>query len=171
MVTKTRKCPDCKKVYLLTAQYFYRRTDRPDFLHYACKECHKERSKRCYHKYRRKNLINQQEYHKTRAYKKSREKYNKGIRGVLCNRFNSFKDRCNNSKNPSYGRYGGRGIKCKFKSGKEFADYVINELKIDPRGLYIDRIDNDGHYEHGNIRFVTAKISANNRRNSKDSVQ
>jgi len=41
------------------------------------------------------------------------------------------------------------------QSADDFRDYVINELKVDPRGLQIHRIDNDGHYERGNIVFVT----------------
>ena len=45
--------------------------------------------------------------------------------------------------------------------------YVIDELRVDPRGLQIDRIDNDGHYEKGNIRFVTCVENNNNRCNSK----
>ena len=78
-----------------------------------------------------------------------------------------MKERCSNPKRKAYERYGGRGIKCLFNSPDEFINYVINELQIDPRGLQIDRINNNGHYEPGNIRFVTSKINNNNRRNSK----
>lgn len=40
----------------------------------------------------------------------------------------------------------------------------MNELKIDPRGLTIDRIDNSGNYEKGNIQFITHKENNQNRR-------
>jgi len=90
--------------------------------------------------------------------------YQKTIKGCLCYRFKQIKQRCNNLKNPAYKNYGGRGIKCLFKSSQEFVDYVINELKIDPRKLCIDRISNNGHYEKGNIRFVTHKVNNNNKR-------
>lgn len=42
-------------------------------------------------------------------------------------------------------------------------NYVVDILKVDPRGFDIDRIDNNGHYEKGNIRFVTHKENCNNR--------
>lgn len=91
------------------------------------------------------------------------KKYGATINGHLRRTFNSMKRRCNNPNIHNYSRYGGRGIRNKFKSADEFVDYVINELRVDPRGLQIDRIDNNGHYEKGNIRFVTAEVNTNNR--------
>jgi hypothetical protein len=71
--------------------------------------------------------------------------------------FSNVNSRCNNPRDISYKWYGGRGIKCKFKSVDEFVSYVVNNLQI-------DRIDNNGHYERGNIRLTTAKENSNNRR-------
>lgn len=84
--------------------------------------------------------------------------------GHLRDCFVDIKQRCNNPNNEFYYCYGGRGIKCLFENATEFIQYVLIELRADPRGLLIDRIDNDGNYEKGNIRFVTAKQSAQNRR-------
>jgi len=67
-----------------------------------------------------------------------------------------------------YKDYGGRGIKVKFTSFEDFYNHIINTIKIDPRGLTIDRIDNDGHYEKGNIRFVSR---AENNRNKNHIAQ
>lgn len=95
-------------------------------------------------------------------------RYAKTIYGCLLKRFCAIKDRCYNPSSQWYHCYGGRGIKCKFKSTKEFVDYIVHELKYDEyekiKGLQIDRIDNNGHYEKGNIRFVTAIENSNNRR-------
>jgi hypothetical protein len=71
----------------------------------------------------------------------------------------SAKNRCENPDHPSYRRYGGRGIKFQFASFEEF----ITEVGPRPSGtdkkgaaLYsIDRINNDGHYENGNLRWAT----------------
>ncbi|HDY87191.1 MAG TPA: hypothetical protein ENH82_03630 [bacterium] len=72
--------------------------------------------------------------------------------------------RCENKNNEFYPRYGGRGIKiCTLwrHDFKSFYDYAIaNGWK---EGLTIDRIDNDGNYEPGNIRFVPMKIQCRNR--------
>lgn len=108
-----------------------------------------------------------QEIYKAKAAKRKREydkEYRKTIVGHLRSCFRGMKQRCNSLKYERYKDYGGRGIKCLFKSSDEFVDYVMDELKIDPRGLQIDRINNDGHYEKGNIRFVTPKENCNNRR-------
>ena len=90
------------------------------------------------------------------------KKYGTTINGKLNQTYHHMIGRCNYPNHISYHRYGGRGIKVCFKSFTEFADYVVNILQIDPRGLTIDRIDNDGHYEPGNIRFVTHKVNCQN---------
>lgn len=95
---------------------------------------------------------------------RNHKKYYSTVNGRLRQCFSGIKQRCNNPKHLSYKNYGGRGIKCFFKSPKEFIDYVTNELQVDPRGLTIDRIDNDGHYERGNIQFVTNAVNQSHRR-------
>lgn len=101
--------------------------------------------------------------HKIECIKRNKE-YRDTIIGYLRNRFLDMKRRCTDSKQECYKNYGGRGIKCLFKSSDEFVNYVIDVLKVDPRGLTIDRIDNDGNYEKGNIRFVTRIENNRNKR-------
>ena len=96
------------------------------------------------------------------------QKYYRTLIGRLVTLFSNMKGRCNNPKHISYKYYGYRGIKSHFQSSQELIDYVVNNLGYDTyekiKGLQIDRINNDGHYEPGNIRLVTAKENANNRR-------
>lgn len=100
---------------------------------------------------------------------KSSKKYQQTFIGNLRHRFRQMKERCNNPKDKDYKYYGGRSIKCLFKSANEFVNHIINDLSYDTfekiKGLQIDRIDNNGHYELGNVRFVTPKENCNNRRN------
>jgi hypothetical protein len=73
------------------------------------------------------------------------------------------KRRCNNPKSQAYGRYGARGIEFKFKSFEEF----IKEIGLRPSTEYsLDRENNDGHYEKGNVRWATYEEQANNRHTS-----
>jgi hypothetical protein len=67
------------------------------------------------------------------------------------NRYAQAKSRCQCSTNSRYSRYGGRGIEFRFISFAQF----LSVLGICPAGKTLDRIDNDGHYEIGNVRWAT----------------
>jgi hypothetical protein len=71
--------------------------------------------------------------------------------------------RCTNRNDSQYSNYGGRGIEVRFASFAEF--YVELGAKPEPKHLYsVDRIDNDGHYEKGNVRWATRSQQMRNRR-------
>ena len=76
--------------------------------------------------------------------------------------------RCTNSNNPRFKDYGGRGVKvCKewLHSFKNFLAYLKdNNMYPRPAEMSIDRIDNDGNYEPGNIRWATALQQKHNQR-------
>lgn len=82
--------------------------------------------------------------------------------------YHAAKQRCTNSSDRRYSRYGGRGIEFRFPSFETFLDALKtpdnpNGLRpegVDAKGkaLYsLDRINNDGHYEKGNVRWATKR--------------
>jgi len=73
------------------------------------------------------------------------------------------KTRCTDRKHQSWKYYGGRGIKFLFISFKQF----YTELGPRPAGLTLDRINNDGHYQVGNVRWATRSQQALNARKRK----
>jgi hypothetical protein len=71
------------------------------------------------------------------------------------------KYRCRNRNYRRFDCYGGRGIEFRFHSFAEF----FAELGPRPtRRHSVDRIDVNGHYEPGNVRWATPKQQANNKR-------
>ena len=83
--------------------------------------------------------------------------------------WNCIKQRCNNPNYKNYDDYGGRGIKL-FKDWQDdflaFREYVVKLPHYNEKGYSIDRINNNGNYEPGNIRFATKREQALNRRNT-----
>lgn len=76
--------------------------------------------------------------------------------------------RCYQPRNKSYQNYGKRGIIVydEWKSPSEFISYVSSKLGPKPSPKHeLDRIDNDGNYEPGNIQWATKAEQSLNRRN------
>lgn len=87
-----------------------------------------------------------------------------------------MKQRCINPSNSAYKDYGGRGIAvCDgwASSFKNYYDYITSlpgyfEWNSGGRAPYhIDRINNDGNYEPGNVRISTYTQNARNKRNTR----
>jgi hypothetical protein len=70
------------------------------------------------------------------------------------------RERCNNPNVKNWADYGGRGIKFLFTSFEQF----VLELGKKPKGKTLDRIDNDGDYEPGNVRWATWEQQRANQR-------
>lgn len=79
--------------------------------------------------------------------------------------------RCLNTHADDYPRYGGRGIKLHepWRDPAVFIREVEAEIGPMPDGLTLDRINNDGNYEPGNLRWTTRLVQAQNRHNTWDS--
>jgi hypothetical protein len=76
-----------------------------------------------------------------------------------------IKTRCYNKNHKDYNNYGGRGIKLCEEWDSDpviFVEYVSKLENYDKKGYSLDRIDNSGNYEPGNVRWVTQKTQGIN---------
>ncbi len=74
-----------------------------------------------------------------------------------------MRQRCTNPSFQDWHHYGGRGIQCHFTTFEQFLADI--DRRPSPRHS-VDRIDNDGHYEPGNVRWVTQKEQTRNQRSN-----
>jgi hypothetical protein len=75
----------------------------------------------------------------------------------------AMRQRTGNPNNPSWEYYGGRGI----TMCEQWNDYEVFKADVGPRPSpkhTLDRIDPDGNYEPGNVRWATPWQQMNNRR-------
>lgn len=71
--------------------------------------------------------------------------------------------RCFNPRDQNYSDYGGRGITVSFSS---FAAFLAEIGARPGPGYTVDRMDVNGHYEPGNVRWATRLEQGENRRDN-----
>jgi hypothetical protein len=71
--------------------------------------------------------------------------------------YKAAKRRCDD---PDFTGYHGRGIEFHFSSPQE----LVEEIGLRPDGTELDRIDPDGHYTHGNVRWRNKSENRGSRR-------
>lgn len=89
------------------------------------------------------------------------------------NIWSKIKARCFNENEPSYYRYGGRGITMcdEWKHDPvAFCNYILTLDDYDKDGYTLDREDNEGNYEPDNLRWVSPHIQNINQRKQKSNT-
>lgn len=80
-------------------------------------------------------------------------------------------DRCTNKKGSKYHLWGGRGIKCEWKTFEDFKrdmydKFLLHIEKYGASNTSLDRIDNNGNYNKNNCRWATREVQGKNKRNN-----
>lgn len=78
-------------------------------------------------------------------------------------RAKGMQERCENQSHKHYKNYGGRGIEFRFVSARSCARWVLDNLGA-CQSKELDRIDNNGHYEPGNLRWASKSLNGCNSR-------
>lgn len=74
-------------------------------------------------------------------------------------------ERCTNPRASDFPSYGGRGIAVCDRWRHDFSAFLA-DLGERPAGMSLDRIDVNGNYETGNVRWATTEGQARNTRKS-----
>src|ERR1700685_3138463 len=73
------------------------------------------------------------------------------------------RSRCCDPKHKDYKSYGARGIKMCEAWQNSFGAF-LRDVGTSPEKMVLDRIDNDGNYELGNVRWTDLLTSMRNKR-------
>lgn len=76
----------------------------------------------------------------------------------------AMRRRCNNPSDKRYGYYGGRGIRVCPEWEADFNAFIAHVGLRPSTDHSLDRIDPNGHYEPGNVRWATQKVQKQNKR-------
>jgi hypothetical protein len=90
-----------------------------------------------------------------------------GLTGhYICKIWQGMLSRCYNPEHRSYGQYGGRGV-CVCERWRESPVNLLEDMGERPsKDHSLDRIDVNGNYEPGNVRWATRSQQQRNRRDS-----
>lgn len=79
--------------------------------------------------------------------------------------WSSMITRCTNPKSSQFNNYGGRGITV-CERWRSFAAFFEDVGSKPSPSHSLDRIDTNGNYEPGNVRWATARVQAQNKRDT-----
>ena len=79
----------------------------------------------------------------------------------------SIKQRCYSPTCPNFARWGGRGIKMCDQWLNNYEQFLADVGRKPSPDHTLDRRNNDGNYEPGNVRWVTATVQQNNKRTNR----
>ena len=87
-------------------------------------------------------------------------------RHPLYNTHRGMMRRCYDQDHHAFANYGGRGVKVcpEWHAVAEFVAWIETHLGPRPAGHTLDRIENDGNYEPGNVRWATRREQVANMR-------
>jgi hypothetical protein len=77
-----------------------------------------------------------------------------------------MKDRCRNPKSEDFKRYGGRGISVFAGWLHDYPAFLSHVGRKPTPKHTLDRIDNNGNYEPGNVRWLLQRLQSRNRRDN-----
>ena len=80
--------------------------------------------------------------------------------------WHSMKSRCFNPNVKQYKNYGARGITVCDRWIESFENF-LSDMGVKPKGLTLERINNDGNYEPSNCRWATKYEQTINRRGNR----